>query len=67
MSEQKPMSHREFIKKYPEFSSLPEYIQGVGGRRIRLMEATLADCRAYASMLRSRIRRRESSRRGVTR
>lgn len=51
------MTHREFIAKYPEYGSMPEYICGKGGRRIRFMDSTLEDFRAYAQLLESRIRR----------
>jgi len=53
------VTHQQFIRKYPEFSSLPEFIVGVNNRRVRLMEATYADCVAYQQFLARRIARAE--------
>jgi hypothetical protein len=52
------MTHAEFIRTYPEMKHLPEFIIGVGGRDVRLMDATLADLREYIALVERRIRRR---------
>lgn len=67
------MTHREFIRKYPEFRHLPEFITGAGDKSVRLMDATYADflhhqeflarqlanCIHYQRVLQRRIARRE--------
>lgn len=53
------MTHREFIRKYPEFRHLPEFITGAGEKRVRLMDATYPDLVHYQGILERRIARRE--------
>ena len=53
------VTHREFVRKHPEFRCMPEFITGAGDKRIRFMDATLADFRHYQALLTRRIARRE--------
>lgn len=50
------MTHVEFIKEYPEFAHLPEFIIGEGGLEVRLMDAKYPDLQAYIKFLEARIR-----------
>ena len=52
------ITHKQFIRKYPELGSLPEFIIGVGDKQVRLMDAKLADLRHYSAFLTRRIQRR---------
>lgn len=53
------MTYHEFIRRYPEMKSLPEFIVGVGDKRVRLLDAKLEDLRHYQAFIERRIARRE--------
>jgi len=52
---------QRFCREHPavaeDIENLPVFIHGVGGKRMALLDSTLADFRAHIQMLESRIRR----------
>ena len=55
----KELTHREFMRKYPEYRGIPEFLAGANGEMKRFLDFTLTDLRAYRSRLEARIARRE--------
>jgi hypothetical protein len=53
------LTHRQFMRKYPEYRGIPEFCVDASGQPKRFLDFTLADLRAYASRLEARIARRE--------
>ncbi len=63
------LTWEEAKKRYPELRHCPEFILGIGNKRMRLLDATLADFRHYQKFLAARIARQErlQRRRGIAR